>query len=256
MNNRLPVLWCLVFMLAALSACGAGPVQLAPAPSPVDNPLKGLVPYANPKPGRFPHSMEFTYIPLRDLMQEPGKFNWTPLDRFFGAVARRGNQAVFRVWLEYPDQPTGVPPFFIREGVKITDWVNLKGRVPATNHTPDYSDERLVSALETFIAELGRRYDRDPRVGFITAGLLGAWGEWHDDSRKDLFASRATQIRIMNAYEKAFSRTPILLRIRRDEVTARTRPMPQGLSVTTTIRSPGQRCRAGIAANVGSSWPA
>jgi len=56
------VCWCLV-LLGACSAQGAEPVRLVPALSPVDNPLKGLVPYANPKPGRFPHSMEFTYIP-------------------------------------------------------------------------------------------------------------------------------------------------------------------------------------------------
>jgi hypothetical protein len=66
--------------------------------------------------------------------------------------------------------------------------------------------------LETFIAELGRRYDDDPRIGFITAGLLGEWGEWHDDSRKDLFASRTTQSRVLKAYQKGFSKIPILLR--------------------------------------------
>jgi hypothetical protein len=199
-------------LLGLSAAQGAEPVRLVPALSPVDNPLKGLVPYAKPKPGRFPHSMEFTYIPLSDLMQGPADFNWKRLEDFLSGVASRGNQAVFRIWLEFPDQKIGVPRFLIDQGVKITNWVNLRGAAPAKNHTPDYSDERLVRALETFIAELGRRYDHDPRVGFITAGLLGAWGEWHDDSRRDLFASRATQTRVLQAYEKAFSKTPILLR--------------------------------------------
>jgi hypothetical protein len=119
---------------------------------------------------------------------------------------------VFRVWLEYPNQETGVPRFLIDQGLKITRSVDNKPDPSTKNETPDYADERLVSALESFIAELGRRYDRDPRIGFITAGLLGMWGEWHDDSRKDLVASRATQARVMNAYERAFSKTPILLR--------------------------------------------
>jgi hypothetical protein len=198
--------------MGACWAQAAEPVRLQPALSPVDNPLKGLVPYARPKAGRFPHSMEFTYIPLSDLMEGPAQFNWKRLDDFFSGVASRGNQAVFRVWLEFPDQKIGVPRFLIDQGVKITDWVNRRGTAPAQNHTPDYSDERLVSALETFIAELGRRYDRDPRVGFITAGLLGAWGEWHNDARRDLFASRATQTRVLDAYQRAFSNTPILVR--------------------------------------------
>jgi hypothetical protein len=203
--------WCLA-VLAVSSAVGAGPVRLAPALSPVDNPLKGLVPYANPKQGRFPHSMEFTYLRWGDLMQGPTEFNWKPLEDFLNGVAGRGNQAVFRVWLEYSNQETGVPKFLIDQGVKITSWTDRKENPPTKNHTPDYSDERLVSALETFIAELGHRYDNDPRIGFITAGLLGVWGEWHDGARKDLFSSRATQARVINAYEKAFSQTPILLR--------------------------------------------
>ena len=45
--------------------------------------------------------------------------------------------------------------------------------------SPDYSDPRLVTALEAFITALGRRYDGDPRIGFITLGLIGFWGEWH-----------------------------------------------------------------------------
>ncbi len=148
--------------------------------SPVDNPLKGLVPYASSKPRAFPHSMEFTYLPLSDLMTGPAEFNWQRLDTFLSEVAGRGHQAVFRVWLEFPTAPTGVPRFLIEQGVKITAWSDRNEHPPSHDHTPDYSDERLVKALETFIAALGRRYDHDPRVGYITAGLLGKWGEWHD----------------------------------------------------------------------------
>jgi hypothetical protein len=206
--------FCLLIVSAGLVRVtwAAPPVRLAPAPSPVDNPLKGLVPYANPKPGRFPHSLEFTYLPLAGLMTGPAEFNWEPLDRFLAGVAGRGNQAVFRVWLEFPTQATGVPRFLIDQGVKITEWTDANEHPPSHDHTPDYSDERLVKTLETFIAALGRRYDRDPRIGFITAGLLGKWGEWHDAPRRELFASMATQVRVMRAYQNAFKETPILLR--------------------------------------------
>jgi hypothetical protein len=100
----------------------------------------------------------------------------------------------------------------IDQGVKITEWSDRNEHPPSRDHTPDYSDERLVEALETFIAALGRRYDHDPRVGYITAGLLGKWGEWHDAPRRELFASIATQERVMRAYAQAFHETPILVR--------------------------------------------
>ena len=86
---------------------------------------------------------------------------------------------MFRVWLEFPTAPSGVPRFLIDQGVKIAEWSDRNEHPPSHDHTPDYSDERLVTALETFIAALGRRYDHDARVGYITAGLLGNWGEWH-----------------------------------------------------------------------------
>jgi hypothetical protein len=48
-----------------------------------------------------------------------------------------------------------------------------------------------------FIAALGRRYDGDSRIGFITAGLLGGWGEWHGMApRYELFAGKDLQAAI------------------------------------------------------------
>lgn len=188
-------------------------VRLKSAPSPADNPLKGLVPYAdNDEESRahFPHSLEFDYLSLAELMRGPSSFDWQPMDALLDKIAARGNQAVFRLWIEYPGKKSGLPEYLQEQGVKITSWKNKDEKT--TCHTPDYNDERLVVALESFIAALGKRYDGDTRIGFITAGLLGSWGEWHTYPREDLFASPKTQRRVLDAYEKAFNTTPILLR--------------------------------------------
>lgn len=71
------------------------------------------------------------------------------------------------------------------------------------------SDER--ACLKNFIAALGAKYDGDARIGFITAGLLGHWGEWHTYQREDLWAGKDVQIEVMDAYEAAFKRSPVLL---------------------------------------------
>src|SRR5690606_36712632 len=88
---------------------------------------------------------------------------------------------------------------------------NTQPRRPAIVETPDYEDENLRRALRDFIAALGERYDGDPRIGFITAGLLGTWGEWHTYPRSELFASKAVQDEVMDAYEAAFATTLVLL---------------------------------------------
>ena len=42
--------------------------------------------------------------------------------------------------------------------------------------SPNYNDPKVQEKLLRFVATLGDRYDGDPRIGFITAGLYGFWG--------------------------------------------------------------------------------
>ena len=197
------------------SATAAVPTVFRPAhaPGPGDNPLKGFVPYAGQ--GRdFPHSLEFQYLSLASVMVGPTNFHWTPLERLLDDVASRGCQTVFRFYLEYPGKPTGVPAHLVAAGVELRRWTNTNTHPfpSAIDHTPDYEDPRLRAALTDFIAALGARYDGDPRIGFITAGLLGTWGEWHCHPRSEWFASKTVQTEVMDAYEAAFKKTPVLLR--------------------------------------------
>lgn len=183
-------------------------------PAPPENPLKGLVPYAEPPAERFPHSMEFSYLPLSDLMTGPEQFNWQPLEDLLNDIASRRHQTVFRIWMEYPGREEGIPPFLEDAGVKVTQWLNTNTAPfpPTKVRTPDYSNPRLRAALKTFIAAMGKKYDGDPRVGYITAGLLGTWGEWHTYPRSELMASKEVQAEVLDAFEQAFRTTPILLR--------------------------------------------
>ena len=183
------------------------------APGPADNPLKGFVPYAGQ--GRdFPHSLEFGYLSLASMMTGPTAFDWAPMERLLDGIASRGCQGVFRIYMEYPRKPSGVPEYLVQAGVKVRAWTNTNTQPlpPALDHTPDYEDPRLREALKNFIAALGARYDGDPRIGFITAGLLGTWGEWHCYPHSEWFASKAVQAEVMDAYEAAFKKTPVLVR--------------------------------------------
>jgi len=188
------------------------PLEYVPAA--VDNPLKGLVPYSGDKRENFPHSMEFNYLPLGQLMTGMDEFNWQPLEKLLDDVASRGHQTVFRVWMVYPGHVDGIPAFLIKDGLKVTTWLN-ENTAPFPSekvHTPDYNDPRLRKALKAFIAAMGKKYDGDPRIGFVTAGLLGTRGEWHQYPRQDLFASRETQAEVLDAFSAAFHVTPVLLR--------------------------------------------
>ena len=206
------LLTAVVFLAPGLPGVADEPLPYVPAA--IDNPLKGLVPYSGDHREKFPHSMEFNYVPLGNLMTGMNEFNWDPLEELLNDVASRGHQAVFRVWMVYPGKDEGIPGFLIKDGLKVTTWLNDNTAPfpPEKVHTPDYNDPRLRAALKNFIAAMGTKYDGDPRIGFITAGLLGTWGEWHEYPREDLFASKETQAEVLDAYAAAFRITPVLLR--------------------------------------------
>ena len=188
--------------------------ELEYAPSALANPLKGLVPYANQNNSHFPHTMEFGYVGLSELMLGYDQFDWRPLEKLLDPIASRGHQAIFRVYLEYPNKSDIIPKFLLEDGLKVHKYLNSNTQPlpPAIVETPDYEDMHLRRALRNFISALGKKYDGDPRIGFITAGLLGTWGEWHTYPKNELFASKKVQAEVMDAYESAFQMTPVLLR--------------------------------------------
>lgn len=214
MNRRTLLASFLVAFLAGYNDSKAQTISLAPGISHADNPLKGLVPYANPTPGRFPHSMEFNYLPLSSVNIGPKQYDWVPMERLLDDIASRGNMAVVRIYLEYPGKKNSIPQYLIEAGLKTVTYENTNTAPfpPTEVTTPDYESPLLRDALVDFIREFGRRYDGDPRLGFVTAGLLGTWGEWHTYPRNDLWASKDTQALVMEAYESSFKTTPVLLR--------------------------------------------
>lgn len=204
-------------LVSAAALCARGSETIAlnalePGLAPVDNPLKGLAPYAGPHPGGFPHSLEFNYLPLSALATGEDRYDWAPLERLLNDVADRGHQTVFRVFLEYPGVKNAVPQFLLDHGVKVTRWQAGGAQPPVENETPDYANPLLQREVLRFIRALGGKYDGDPRVGYITAGLLGLWGEWHDWPRGELFADRDFQAGVLDAYEAAFKVTRVLVR--------------------------------------------
>lgn len=183
-------------------------------PSPINNPLKGLVPYARPAPDRFPHSMEFNYLGLARLVIGKEAYDWAPLEEVLDDIASRGNQAVIRFYMEYPAKKDGIPKYLVEQGLAVHTYLNTNTAPfpPTEVSTPDYENEQLRMMLDHFVRELGKRYDGDARLAYITAGLLGTWGEWHTYPRNELWASKQTQKLVMDAYEASFHRTPVLLR--------------------------------------------
>ena len=80
--------------------------QPGDAPVRTANPFKESMPYSGiHTTNNLPYSMEFFYLPRKDLMSGASSFTWNNRD----SRAGRGRQAVLRVYLDYPKQASGVP---------------------------------------------------------------------------------------------------------------------------------------------------
>lgn len=192
--------------LAAQAAAAWTPLAHDQSKAPVDNPLKGFLPYEGSY-AIFPYSMEYNYVGMADIMNGPSSFTFASgLEPLLQGAQSRGHQVVFRVFLDYPDEATSIPQFLLDGGLATTPYTQHGGGL-----SPDYEDEDLVVAMESLIAALGAAYDGDPRIGFVQVGLLGHWGEWHTYPQDSLFPGVAVQNRILAAFDAAFDTTHFLV---------------------------------------------
>jgi hypothetical protein len=186
-------------------------VQPRPQPGALDNPLKGWCPYTNAGAITQPYSMVFQYISWRELEPVENDFRFDAWEQTWDSPAAKNKHVLFRVYIDYPGKPSGLPDWLRDAGVKETVYDDYGG-----GKSPDYNDPRMVAAMEHLIAALGQRYNQDPRIAFIQLGLLGFWGEWHTYPRSALYASPDTERRIIDAYRKAFPDKSLMVRYARD----------------------------------------
>ncbi len=79
---------------------------------------------------------------------------------------------------------------------------------PGTD-VPDWNSEAFLAGWERLMAELGRRYDDDPRMGWVDVGGYGSWGEWHVGSGQEI--SDANAARVVRAVVRAFPTTHVVI---------------------------------------------
>jgi hypothetical protein len=148
--------WLVWVALDTHSVLGSSRQPLEYRPAPVDNPLKGLVPFQGDRRDQFPHSLEFNYVPYSALVKGYDSFDWEPLETLLDDMASRGHQAIFRIFLEYPNQTGIIPEFLIHDGLQVHRYLNTNTQPlpPAVVETPDYEDANLRRSLRNFIGAM------------------------------------------------------------------------------------------------------
>ena len=99
-------------------------VPLPVGPGPVTNPLKGYAPYMEAAPATdVPTTMAFYETSWRELEPSEGDYRFAEWEaKTMRSPAAKGKRVVLRVWMDYPNQPVGVPPYLIDTGVKMNPY--------------------------------------------------------------------------------------------------------------------------------------
>ncbi|MBN2235309.1 MAG: hypothetical protein JW706_09165 [Opitutales bacterium] len=204
-------------VLIILMGAASGPIQgsiwqtVEPTDSPVCNPLKGFVCYAEDY-DVFPYSLEYEPLPVNAVQTGYESFDWTALETVLNTIASRGHQALIKFTYDNPATPSGIPEFLSH--VPVQTYTDYQENTPEDSRSvsPDYEHTDFKRAMFSFIAALGASYDGDPRIGFVELGLVGFWGEWHTYPHGEWMPTEATQNAVMEAYDNAFNTTCVLVR--------------------------------------------
>lgn len=177
---------------------------------PFANPMKGWVAWGEDfiEHPPQPLSLIFSYRSWRELEPVEGRFEFESWENdVWKPWTDQGKKVIFRVYVDYPGRPTGMPQWLLDAGVGGTEYDEYGG-----GFSPDYKNPLFLEKVKILIQKLGERYDRDPRVAFLDVGVLGHWGEWHTYPREELFASPTVQRGVMEAFLAAFTNKKMMLR--------------------------------------------
>ncbi|RLD98595.1 MAG: hypothetical protein DRI92_03650 [Aquificota bacterium] len=198
-----------LLLVIGLLPIDARTVRFSEREEPLPNPLKGWVIWGEDHitPPQ-PVTLFFSYRSWRQLEPEEGQYDFESWEReVWQYWVERGMKVIFRVYLDYPGRPVGVPQWLVDQGVELSEYDEYGG-----GWSPDYENPLLLEKVKDLIVALGERYDDDPRVGFLDVGILGHWGEWHTYPREELFASASVQREVMNTFLAVFSNKKMMLR--------------------------------------------
>jgi len=200
--------------LIALSALAGYTWNYQPIPGPLDNPLKGWIPYANEGNGIFQPSGGVYYnVYWKDLEPQEGVYKFAEWEQSAWSLpAAAGKHIFFRVIMDYPSQPQAIPQWLVDQGVTMTPYSDYGG-----GKSPDYTNPKLQAAVLKLIQALGQRYNNNPRIGFIELGMLGFWGEWHTYPHIDWFAKPDFQRKVIDGMLAAFPKKQLQARNPADE---------------------------------------
>jgi hypothetical protein len=146
------------------------------------------------------------------LEPRPGEIDYAFLDKVLAESRAAGQRLAFRVMCCSTSQGQPYHPDWLEKvGGKVLT-VDYEGRDGF--RVPDLDDVDVLARHLHLIQRLGARCDGHPDLDHVDLGSIGWWGEWHmSGSKAARMPAMETRKQIIDAYVKAFRKTPLLMLI-------------------------------------------
>lgn len=151
-----------------------------------------------------------------EIEPKEGQIDFAKLDELLAHAHRAGQKLAIRVMCAGTDRkPMYVPQWLKDKGCKGFQY--HYGDTNPRFWVPDMEDPIFQEAHFRLIAELGKRYDGNPDLDLVDIGSVGLWGEWHMSGTGVEMPTPKTRRAIVDAYLKAFPKTPKVMLIGDEE---------------------------------------
>ncbi|HNY78914.1 MAG: DUF4832 domain-containing protein [Sedimentisphaerales bacterium] len=163
-------------------------------------------------PGWIPSTVHYARWGWGQIEPRPGEIDHAFLDRVLEQTRAAGQRLAFRVMCCSTSPGRPYHP----------DWLDdVGGRIIVADHgnqkelpIPDLDDPEVLARHLDFIGRLGARYDGHPDIDHVDLGTVGWWGEWHmSSSTIARMPTVENRRQIIDAYAKAFTKTPLVMLI-------------------------------------------
>jgi hypothetical protein len=145
------------------------------------NPFRGAHAWGGViNPSSWPYLDVYARDEVSWYLLEPseGVYDFSRIDKYLAEAHARGGKFGFRIMAANTDagqQHPFVPKYLWSRMPRAYTYVSNG----VTVYMPDFDDQAFVDRARALINALGARYATDPRLGWIEAGFMGLWGEWH-----------------------------------------------------------------------------
>ncbi len=194
-------------------------VQVVPEESdaPLPNPGMGWQTFhhfadADPNLAGLPSTSAYFRLYWSEMEPVEELINFAKFDELLANARKAGQKLAFRIMCVGTNRDyMHVPEWLKDKGCRGFEYL-YRGRGPA-HWVPDMDDPMFLEAHFRLIKELGMRYDGHPDLDLVDIGSVGLWGEWHMSGTGVDVPSMETRLAIIDAYCRAFRRTPRVMLI-------------------------------------------